>query len=88
LSPAEYDPEARLDDRWFGPTERRTFGSRIDMTADDFLAQLSSRSYLLTAPASDRARILGHASEVAAAHARDGRLSVPLAVTVLRARRA
>jgi len=58
------------------------------MTVDAFLAQLGSRSYLLTAPAGQRARILAGARAVASAYACDGRLAVPVRTTVVRARAA
>jgi SAM-dependent methyltransferase len=97
LDANEYDPDVELDRRWFGPTERRTFPAEAAMTVDAFLAQLTSRSYMLTAAPGDRARILASARETASEHAAagpsgagpagDGQLSVPLAVTVLRAER-
>jgi SAM-dependent methyltransferase len=100
LDANEYDPGVELDPRWFGPTERRTFPAEASMTVDAFLAQLSSRSYMLTAAPGDRERILTRARETASQHAApapgpaaagpagDRRVSVPLAVTVLRAGRA
>src|SRR5713101_3565171 len=52
---------------------------------DAFLAQLGSRSYLLTASPGQRAEILTRARAVADAYARDGRLVVPVRTTVLTA---
>jgi SAM-dependent methyltransferase len=86
LDPREYDPDVELDRRWFGPTRRRIVGSELTTTVDDFLAQLGSRSYLLTAGPGERARILAEAGAVAAAYAVAGRLTVPVRTTVLHAR--
>lgn len=86
LHPTEYGLDVELDRRWFGPTQRSGFRFSRTSTVAGFVDQLASRSYVITAPEAERARVLARAEAAAAAASVDGTVQLTYAVTALRAR--
>ena len=75
----------------FGPVERAEFRHQVGYTVDSLVELVRSRSYYLTSPAEQQARIEAQLRELAASHpdlAGRTEFAMPYITVVLRARRA
>jgi SAM-dependent methyltransferase len=72
-----------------GPLETRTWDWVRPITRDDFVALAASRSYIITAPEADRARILGEVAALFDAQAKGSeRIDLPYRTEAFRSVRA